>query len=233
MSSSLKRHNPQLEQRLRNLIEAKAAISLCAYLKELSNTDFRTASFLLAEKLLPQMEEGAAFWQFFNALCADNAKAYLGTCLKAAKMRFMANKLRMEAGSLSAFAAIATPIDKRKVLEALLPVLNALEELRIVLDQFCESKAEARIAFLLPAGTDLAYFLLFQQFRLLEDKPEKLKAYCIQLMKKGDKTSFNLASLTQSYFGLANLPGSFSLHVENYQLSHLDAFDTFKRIVNT
>lgn len=234
MNAFTKRHNPQLEQRLNSFIKNKETVALCNYLKMLSNADFRTASYLLSEKLLTTITDETFFWRCFNSLSSDNSRAYLGTCLKAAKVLLHLGIIHISQQSLVHFAIIATPIDKHKILEGLLPHLNSLQEIRTLLDQFCEKKAEARIAYLLSGGTDLCYFLLFQHLRLLEDAPNKLRSYCIQLMKIGEKKSFNLAAMMQKYFGIGSVPGRFSLQIEHYQLSQLDrSFDTFQRILNS
>ena len=53
--SILKRHNPVLERRLQAYLAADDIQGLRSFLEGLSNQDFRTAGFLLGEKLLPKL----------------------------------------------------------------------------------------------------------------------------------------------------------------------------------
>ena len=53
--SILKRHNPVLERRLQAYLVAGDIQGLRSFLDKLSNQDFRTAGFLLGEKLLPKL----------------------------------------------------------------------------------------------------------------------------------------------------------------------------------
>ncbi|MBR1732553.1 MAG: hypothetical protein IJ729_02275 [Alloprevotella sp.] len=227
----LKRHNPQLERRLQYFTAAGDAEGLLACLRSLSNTDFRTAGYLLAETLLPALA-GADFWKFFLNLVPADPKAYLGTFLKAAVSLYRCGDLSLDAPQLETFAAKASTIDGRKILETLLPVVAAPHEVNRLLALYCEDRPQARIAFLLRTATAPCYYELFRNFRQLDHLPELLRRYCLQLMSRGDKLSFNLASITQAYFGLPGLPGTFSLRLEHYQLSRLDEnFESFRKIL--
>ena len=80
------------------------------------------------------------------------------------------------------------------------------------------------------AGTLPSYYEMFQQFKKLEHDLMMLRHYCILLMQRGDNLSYNMASIMQSYFGLGELPGTFSLRLRTYELSRLDgSYELFKK----
>ena len=229
--TQIRKHNPVLEQRLQGFLAEIDIVGLRTYLENLSNTEFRTAGYLLAEHLLPVLDN-TAFWQCFVGLVPFHSKAYLGTFLKAMTVLYTTEKLTVDAEELTVFAQSATPIDKRKILESLLPVLRTPEEVVHLLRLFCEDRPQARIAVLLPVGTAPCYYELFRNFKQIDHLPVILHRYCLQLMSRGDKIGFNLACITKEYFGLDTLPGTFSLRLEQYQLSRLDEnYINFQKIL--
>ena len=75
------------------------------------------------------------------------------------------------------FAATeATPVDRRKTLEALLPLLRTPAEAVTLLDLFGTEPA-ARVVYLFRAGGKVCYFLLFRQLQALDD-PGLVRKYC-------------------------------------------------------
>ena len=82
--SILKRHNPVLERRLQAYLATGDIQGLRSFLEGLSHQDFRTAGFLLGEKLLSELTNSeTVFWNSFLVLVSSNSKAYLGTFLPA------------------------------------------------------------------------------------------------------------------------------------------------------
>ena len=133
---SLRRHNPALEERLERFLAAGDTAGLLASLDALGATDFRTAGYLLSETLLPRLS-GEAYWTVFAAVVPHNPKAYLGTFLKAAATLYGDGRLDMAHRVMRRFAATeATPVDRRKTLEALLPLLRTPAEAVTLLDLF-------------------------------------------------------------------------------------------------
>ena len=85
---------------------------------------------------------------------------------------------------------------------------------------------------LLKASTTASYFLLFKQLKEMDAEPAYLRRIAVELIRKGDKCSFNFAAILQRYFDLGNLPGTFSLQMPPYELSRLDqSFDHFLKIL--
>ena len=116
----------------------------------------------------------------------------------------------------------------RKVLEALLPLARGHEEIAFLLHCFT-SDVQQRIALLLRINTLPAAYTLFREMKTQEEDLALLRSTCLALMKRGDARAFRLASLCVSYFGLEDIPGTFSLTLQPYELSRLDqSYDTFK-----
>lgn len=224
-------HNPALQQRLRGYIQQNDADGLCNYLSSLSNAAFRTAGFMLGETLLPEAEV-ENFWHFFEVIVPTNTKAYLGTFLKAAARKFSTGELTSGREVLQKFAAKATVIDLRKIIELLLPSLTQTADIELVLAVGCNGNTRSETTALLRCNSHAAYYLLFNRLKKLEGEPDLLRSHCLTLMRKGDHRSFNLACIVHHYFGLNDLPGTFSLRLETYELSRLDGnYEQFCKIL--
>lgn len=224
----LRRHNPILRQRLLQPLQAGDIKGLQDILANLKSMDFKTAGFLLAEELLPTINE-ALFWECFTTIVPTNPKAYLGTFLKGAVALHRQGALTLTHETLSVYSqsGIST-IDCRKVLEALLPLAKKHEEITFLLRHFT-ADVQQRITLLLRITTLPAAYALFQEMKTMEEDASLLRSTCLALMKRGDAHAFRLASLCVSYFGLEELPGTFSLTLQPYELSRLDqSYETFK-----
>jgi len=231
--SPLRRYNPQLLAKLSAAAVADTAEPLAQLLVQLSVAEFRTAGFLLAESVLPALGS-EKFWKYFVALVPMNSKAYLGTFLKAAVRNYRVGLLPLSASALREFSKTATAIDKRKVLDALLPEVKKMNEVQLLLQTFQAETLAAAAPYLLKAHTPVCYCMLFRLLRTAETDPETLRRYALQLISYGDKISFNLASIIEQYFDLKGLPATFSLNLRPYELSRLDAApETFIKILKS
>lgn len=219
-----------LKTQIAVFIRQEKAESLRDYLASLRNADFRLAGQILADRQLwehlPEATANTMFWQFAAVLVAANNRAYLGTMLKAAT----ATKSLMPTVEFA--TTCTTDIDKKKVLEALLPTQKTPSDVNAMLQMFGFDSAAATENILFKIGTPVCYFVLFNLLKQYEDRHDYLRRICIELIRKGDKYSFNLACIIKEYFGLAELPGTFSLSLQPYELSRLDAnYDTFLSII--
>lgn len=207
------------------LVRQGKAEALRDYLSSLRNANFRMASMVLAEA---DVWTGCnAFWHFAAVLVAANNRAYLGTMLKAA----VAIAAPLPTAEFA--AACTTDIDRKKVLEALLPSVCQPHEVLQLITDFPISAPGVIESILFRAGTSVCYFALFNLLKQYEDRPDYLRRYGIELIRKGDKRSFNLACVIKEYFGLRELPGTFSLSLQPYELSRLDtSYETFLTILN-
>lgn len=233
--TAINRQNSQLETRLALCVRASAGGELLALMKSLSNSDFRRAGMLLGEKVLPQaVGSSDAFWALFHEVVAANPKAYLGTFLKAAVRLYKEERLQLSSNPhLEAFAAAATPIDCVKTLEALLPIARTPDEVALLLSLFGGSNREQRMKHLLKAATKPAYHQLFELLRREEGDTPFLRQAAILLIRQNSEPAFRMASIVCQYFGLTDVPCTFSLQVQPYELSKLEhSYESFLRIFN-
>lgn len=210
---------------LMTYIKKGNAEGLRDYLATLRTTDFRLAGRLLSN---PALWAEADFWHYAAVLVQADNRAYLGTMLKAAVG---------QSGTFptAEFAkACTTDIDRKKVLEAYLPLMKKPQAAQDLMTLFSPegTATDWWLGLFFRIGTPVSYFLLFNLLKRYEDRPEFLRRYGVELIRKGDKASFNLACIIQEYFGLPELPGTFSLVLPAYELSRLDTcYEAFQTIL--
>lgn len=230
--TNVHRHNSRLSARLQPLVAEADSSALSCLLNQLSHSEFRTASYMLAEELLPAMTNPSAFMTLFFDIVPQKPKAYLGTFLKAAAKLHAKALLNLKDERLHQFSARCSDIDCRKILDSLLPVTSRREDADILLDEFAKD-TEFRLNALQRAETDLCYFLLFQNLRQEEENKDLIRHHYIVLLKKDNKRAYNMASIMRHYFDLQDLPGQFSLKLQNYELSRLEiSYETFTKTLN-
>ena len=216
-------------RKLASLLETPQ--QLLAYLAEMSNAQFRNASRVLGERLLPSVGNDV-FWQNFSTLFLSDRKAYLGTLLKALVLRLSPRGAEVTTSGLEesgiwepefvSVSAELTDTDRKKVLLALLPLLASPADAERLLLQCGLNEGSAWIPFLLQVQSRPCYFLLLKALRYVEhDKPLLIRT-CHFLMKRGDGLSFSMASLLRLSFGLEEVRGTFSLSLEPYQLARIE-----------
>lgn len=225
------KHNPQLLAKLRSHIDSPPA--LLQYVEGLTHKERRTAGYQLAELLLPELDE-TRFWALFKTFVPHDAKAYLGTFLKAAGLLYLNRRLTFDGDELLYFARhTATAVDRQKFLSAMLPLLRDAAEVRLLLDRFDVTADEVRLIYLFKAGTGICYFCLFNLLKQHDGDVPLLGKYCMLLLRKADALSQKTASLINDYFGLGlELPRGLK-PVEPYKLSKLNGnYSTFQYIIN-
>ncbi len=220
--TTLRRHNPQLRAKLLRLAAAGDGAGLLSLLLSLTNSERRTAGYLLAEEVLPAVSP-AHYWQLFAAVVPADTKAYLVTFLKAAVTLCGTEGFTVRGEEFAHFASAATPVDRVKVLETLLPALTDADEAAALLALFAADDEELRLGSLLRAGTPLAYYLMFRALRRHESERDLLRHYATLLIRRGDQLSFNMANVIRCYFGVDDIPGTFSMQLPPYMQSRLDA----------
>ena len=214
---------------------------LLAYLGEMSNAQFRNASRVLGERLLPSVDNDV-FWLVFRALLLSDRKAYLGTLLKALVARLcpkgvhptseVLDEVGLWTGVFPSLCQELTDTDRKKILLALLPLFASPSDAERLLFQCGLKESSSWIPFLLQVQSKPCYFLLLKALRYVEhDKPLLIRT-CHFLMKRGDGQSFNMASLLRLSFGLEEVRGTFSLSLEPYQLARIEQnYDAFLQVM--
>lgn len=228
-------HTVQLRQRISAFIEQRNAEGLRATLSALRNADFRTASQYLGQMEVWRVLSEEEFWRFFRVLAVDNAKAYVGTLIKVVVALNKRQKLAFDSEDFRTFTQEeASAIDRRKMLEAFLPLMQTPECIEHLMSSLLrvEDSEHSRVMILFKAGTTASYFLLFTHLKQMDADNAYLRRLAVELIRKGDKSSFNLAAILQRYFDLGTLPGTFSLQMPPYELSRLDqSYDNFLKIL--
>lgn len=228
-------YNATLYHHLSQFFEREDWDGVIHYLESLSNSHFRTAGYLLGERLLQRV--GAdTFWQVAERLILWQPKAFTVTMAKAATPRLKEGSLSLDdAGFLHLCEALHNDerqLDREKLLLQWLPVATLPATIEKLFERLNVLSACRRTDFLLRTDGLAAGFVLLRTLRYEEHDHAFLLATCRQLIKRGNSLSFNLASLLRTYFDLQEIRGVFSLTLQPYELSRLDTdFDVFQRIV--
>lgn len=238
-------YNPLIYSRLQQLFAAADWEALVAYLDSLSNAHFRTAGYLIGERLLsdasPEM-----FWQVALRLITWQPKAFTVTIAKAATPRLRSGTLTIaDPGFLrlaEALRADERQIDRHKLLLQWLTATTRPDSMEKLFNLLGINDVHRRVHYLVHTDGLTAGFVLLRTLRYEEHDRDYLTAVCRQLMQrastlarpnaKSDSLSYNLASLIRSFFDLPDIRGTFSLALQPYELSSIDTdFDIFCRAV--
>ena len=227
-------YHPIIYQRLTGLFDACDWDALQSYLDGLSNAHFRTAGYLIGERLMPAAERDD-FWELMRRLILWQPRAFTVTTGKAALLRLKRGTLSFEdAGFQELVAVLSAPdriIDRQKLLLLWLPAIEEPQTMEQLFAQFGINERR-RADFLLHTEGMVAAFVLLRALCYEEHDRDFLITTCRQVMKRGDNLSFNLASLLRTYFDLPEVKGTFSLALQPYELSRLDTdFDVFSRVM--
>lgn len=221
-------YNSVLEGRLRSFVDLNDIAGLCNYLDGLSNAQFRTSGYILGEVICLDVSE-EAFWQLFYNLVSYNSKAFLITILKSLQERLQKGDVSLKDNGFSALCQILNPIDIKKLLDFLLPLMKDDTEVNYLLEICNITDAAFRISLLIKVDTLPAAYVLFSTLRYIEHDRTLLLKIARFLIKQSTPLSFNLASLIKVYFGLEEVQGTFSLQLLPYELARIEAsYDAFR-----
>ncbi len=238
-------YHPTIYARLRQIFDGGDWDALLPYLSSLSNAHFRTAGYIIGERLLPGVSADI-FWDVATRLILWQPKAFTVTMAKAAAPLFAASTLSLSDDGLHRLAASLDGdshlLDCQKLLMQWLPVITEPADMEQLFDLFHVSEPRRRVEFLLRAEGLTSAFVLLRTLRFEEHDRQYITDICRQLIRRAsvstsstghaDSLSYNLASLLRTYFDLPDLRGIFSLTLQPYELSRLDTdFLVFKRII--
>lgn len=232
--SADKHFNSVVHQNLQRLICNEDTTALFAYLDSLSNSLFRTAGYILGERILVEVES-SLFWRLFIRLVQHNSKAFLVTCLKSLVCRLRENTVSVQDDGLEVLCDFLSQneIDTQKTLFTLLPEMTTVNHVKLLFRLLKISDQASWIPFLIRTKTIYAYFVLFSSLRFIEHDHDRLVRIAYYLIKNGDSMSFNLASLIKTYFGLDEIKGTFSLNLKPYELARIEtSFDAFRQAMH-
>lgn len=157
----------------------------------------------IIERRLRACASSDDFWTLLLTVVPQNSRAYLGTLLRQASPLLRQRRLQLPDERLGQFCSQGSAIDTAKVID-----------------------------FLLEHPGVASYYEVFSLLKYRSDDRPMLYRYCQRLMQEGSDLSYNLASIIGIYFDL-QLPATFALRVQPYQLSRLDeGYEQFKQIIN-
>ena len=171
-------------------------------------------------------------WELTMVLTQYNSKAFLGTMLKALVERLQRGTLDLHSTGGGSFLTLiaSNELDRQKTLAALLPAMKTADDVQWLLHKTGVEEGRERMACLLRIPTMACGFVLLRTLRFVEHDRALLVRVAVFLMKRGDGLGFNLASLLRTTYGLEEVKGVFSLHIEPYQLDRLsNSYEAFSR----
>jgi len=190
----------------------------------MSNMEFRRAESFVRTSVLPTLDNDT-LWMTLYQLISYRRQAFLSGILSIrhlvsdGSLQFDCEGARLLASHLQT----THPDSVMKVLNMCLPLLSDEKQIQSLLSTFDPGSDHNRIAALLKVSTPQSYYSLFLTLRRThEGKPIALR--CAQyIIRQGDDRAYNMASILKAYFGLDELQGQFSLHIEPYELSQLES----------
>ena len=194
-----------------------------SYLDGLSNALFRTAGYVLGERLMPLLAEPDA-WEMAGILVEHDTKAFLVTLMKAAREGLEQGRLHLRSGSARSFFQLVkhNAVDVQKTLQQLLPAISRPDDIVWLMKKLGVEDGEPRVGILLRTRTMAAGFVLLNTIRYVEHDRKYLIRVANYLIKQGDGIAFNLASFLCTYYGLEEVRGTFSLQLQPWQLARIE-----------
>lgn len=229
--------NPVVNRNLQAIANEADWQKMNAYLNGLSNSAFRAASSILAEHVLPKLDN-YNYWECFHSVALTNTKAYLMTFLKAAEEKYRNGSLAFDNTRFKDFAEStrtdAVSLDRQKTLKKILPILSTFNEVEDVLELFCEDNAEMKLKYLLQSDeSKVCYYVIFRQLRRLEANHEAIALCLLKVMRRSTSMAFNFVSIMRDYFGIDKLNAQYSLRLQPYELSRLEtSYDDFVKTLS-
>lgn len=207
--------------------------SVALMLRGLSNMEFRRMERVMREEVLTKLEN-ELFWETLLHLIIYKRAAFLsgvtavGHLADDGTLDFGVGAVRQLHEHLKATHGESLV----KLCNMMMPLLKTEEQVMGMLESLHIEEEVTRLSILLKDDSPLSYFLIFKTLKMAEDRTVARKC-CMALMKRLDDRAFNAVCLIKAYFGLDDLPGRFSLTIEQYELSHIDRnYDTFVHVLN-
>ncbi len=216
-------YSPALHSRLLAIISNDCPEDLVSWFGTLSHSQFRTAGYVLAEKVLQECPADR-FWPIVNALVTWQPRAFLVTMLNAflARRRSRSDVSVQDDGFLTLAEFLShNSEDQRKTLRVLLPAQDDPELVRHLLRVLGLHDSSQWSHHLLSSPSLPCYFVLFGVLPLLEHDTAQLERLTRYLTHQGDSLSFNFACLIRAWYGLPADGATYSLRLQPYQLSRL------------
>ena len=207
--------------------------SVAQMLRGLSNMEFRRMERVMREEVLTELPN-ELFWETLLHLIIYKRAAFLSGVTAVehlvcdGSLDFGVEAVQGLYGHLKATHSESLV----KLCNMMMPLLKTERQVTGMFEALHIEPEVKRLSILLKDDSPLSYFLIFKTLKMAEDKTVARKC-CMVLTKRQDDRAFNAACLIKTYFGLDDLPGRFSLKIEQYELSHIDRdFETFQHVLS-
>lgn len=201
-------------------------------LSHLSNREFRRVEHTVCEVVLPRLNNDR-FWDALCHLIIYNRHAFLagaravGHLAKDGSLSFGASAQQLAAHMKEKEQDMCT-----KIVDIMMPHLTTLQQMEDAFATFGVESPRSRLAILLKVESPMAYYLLFQNLKMMDDcKPLAVKC-CQFIMKRQNDMAFNMVCLLKEYFDLDVIASRFSLQLQPYELNYVDKnYQTFLSVL--
>ena len=220
------------KEKVMPLIGSRDWEGLGRMLRSLSNMEFRQMQRVMREEVLPLLDN-VLFWETLLHIIIFKRAAFLSG---AAAVRHLADSgtLNFDVESVRKLHKYLQETNAESIVKIgniMLPKLRTEEQVRQLWEAFHIEDEVTWLSMLLKVDSPLSYYLIFKTLKLAEDKTVARRC-CMFIIKRKDDHAYNVVSLIKAYFGLDDLPGRFSLNIEQYELSHIDRdYDTFLHVL--
>lgn len=222
-----------LKEKVAPLVRQRNWDGLTQTLQGLSNTEQRRMERVVREEVMTELDN-ELFWEALLHFITFRRAAFI-TCGVAVEHLAKDGALNYGAEAAARLYEHLKATDEASIVKLcnmMLPQLHTEAQVTGMWKAFHVENEVTRLAMLLRVDSELSYYLLFKTLKLVEDKTVARKC-CATLIKRQDDRAFNAVCLIKAYFGLDDLPGRFSLRIEQYELSHIDRdFETFVHVLN-
>jgi hypothetical protein len=224
-------HKDQKEK-VMSLISTHDWDGLAHTLQGLSNMELRRMERVMREEVLTQLPNDL-FWETLLHIIKYKRAAFITSVVAAEHLikDHTINFNTVNTQKLYEHLETNHPVSLVKLCNMVMPMLQTEQQAIDLFTTFHIVDEVTRLGILLKTDTPLSYYLIFKTLKLIEDKAIARKC-CMALIKRQDDRAFNAVCLTKAYFGLDDLPGRFSLKIEQYELSHIDRnYETFVHVL--
>lgn len=216
------------------MVKAGRWNDLFQYLDHLSNSNFKSAKFILENDVL-LLASSHDFWEASSRLVEYRPKAFLNSVAKVARNRQIRGNWEVDFEFLKRIAVLLSGKEAQpaccRFIRFLLPLFSTEQDIDNLFTIFGIDSVKDRIILLREVPGSVHFFFMFNLLRSQDDH-ELVVDCCRFLIKQGDDLSYNMASLLKSYFDLKEVKGIFSLHLQPYELGYLESsFPTFERTI--
>lgn len=210
------------------MVQARNWDGVLATLSKLNNSQFRLMEKSIREQVLPQLDNDL-FWEALSHLIIYRRQAFLSGIVAAAHLAKggTLNFCNQHVEALVTHLSQTAPESIQKLCNMLMPLLTTESQAHDMFHFLRIDKPVTKLATLLKTDSPLSYYITFKTLKECDEKKVALKC-CQAMMRRHDDMAFNAVCIIKAYFGLDELPGRFSLKIEQYELSHIDRnYETF------